>query len=92
MNEEKRNQNENIKLKKGEHNTLFEVTIIILMTALVVAVSTGLVVYNNIDGITGNKIFGNNDYLDEFENAYNNILESYVETVDKKAEELKMVQ
>jgi len=87
MNEEKRNQNENIKLKKGEHNTsfnLFEVTIIILMTALVVAVSTGLVVYNNIDGITGNKIFGNNDYLDEFENAYNNILESYVETVDKK--------
>lgn len=87
MNEEKNNKKENINSKKGDHSAtfnLFEVTIIILMTALVVAVSTGLVVYHNADGITKSKFLGNSDYLGEFESAYNNILESYVEKVDEK--------
>ncbi len=85
MNEEKNNKK--AKIKKEESTAtfnLFEVTIIILMTALVVAVSTGLVVYHNTNIISNNKFIGTGDYLEEFENAYNNILESYVEKVDEK--------
>ncbi|MCI8331096.1 MAG: S41 family peptidase [Bacilli bacterium] len=85
MNEEKNNKK--AKIKKEESTAtfnLFEVTIIILMTALVVAVSTGLVVYHNTNVISNNKFIGTGDYLEEFENAYNNILESYVEKVDEK--------
>lgn len=85
MNEEKNNKK--AKMKKEESTAtfnLFEVTTIILMTALVVAVSTGLVVYHNTNVISNNKFIGTGDYLEEFENAYNNILESYVEKVDEK--------
>ena len=87
MNDEKNIKKEEIKTKNNEHAAtfnLFEVTIIILMTALVVAVSTGLIVYHNSNGTRFNKFLGARDYLEEFESAYNNILESYVEKVDEK--------
>lgn len=87
MNDEKNIKKEEIKTKNNEHAAtfnLFEVTIIILMTALVVAVSTGLIVYHNSNGTRFNKFLGKRDYLEEFESAYNNILESYVEKVDEK--------
>lgn len=84
---EKNNKKENPNPKKEEKSAsfnLFEVTIIILMTALVVAVSTGLVVYHNTDGLGSTKFIGNGEYLEEFESAYNNLLSSYVGKVDEK--------
>lgn len=64
---------------------LVEVIIIIIMTSLIVGVSTGVVVYKNyneIDKRTNNS--EDKDYLKELEDAYKNILNSYVETVDEK--------
>lgn len=79
--EEKKNKKNKTKEEKKTVFNLFEVTIIIIMTSLVVSVSTGLIVYNN----NGNKLIkftGSGDYLEEFEAAYNNILTSYVEKVE----------
>lgn len=87
MNEKKEETNIKETNKSKERSAtfnLFEVTIIILMTALVVAVSTGLIVYHNSDGLKSYKLLGQSEYLEEFEDAYTNILKSYVEKVDEK--------
>lgn len=80
---------EKIKKTKKKNKTatfnLVEVIIIIIMTSLIVGVSTGVVVYKNyneIDKRTSNS--DDKDYLKELEDAYKNILNSYVETVDEK--------
>lgn len=75
----------NNKKNKTVSFNLLEVIVIILMTSLVVAVSTGVIVYQNyneIDNSVSNN--SNKDYLKELETAYNNILNSYVEKVDQK--------
>ena len=75
----------NNKKNKTVTFNLLEVIVIILMTSLVVAVSTGVIVYQNYneidDSVSNNS---NKDYLKELETAYNNILNSYVEKVDQK--------
>ena len=64
---------------------LLEIIVIILITSLVVAVSTGVIVYQNYNEIDDSVSNGSNkDYLKELETAYNNILNSYVEKVDQK--------
>lgn len=75
----------NNKKNKTVSFNLLEVIVIILITSLVVAVSTGVIVYQNyneIDNSVSNN--SNKDYLKELETAYNNILNSYVEKVDQK--------
>ncbi len=62
---------------------LVEVIIIILMTALIAGVSTGIIVYKNYNKSNRTNI-NNGDYLSELENVYSNILNSYVEEVDEK--------
>lgn len=75
----------NNKKNKTVTFNLLEVIVIILMTSLVVAVSTGVIVYQNYNEIDDSVSNGSNkDYLKELENAYNNILNSYVEKVDQK--------
>lgn len=75
----------NNKKNKTVSFNLLEVIVIILITSLVVAVSTGVIVYQNYneidDSVSNNS---NKDYLKELETAYNNILNSYVEKVDQK--------
>ena len=75
----------NNKKNKTVTFNLLEVIVIILMTSLVVAVSTGVIVYQNYNEIDDSVSNGSNkDYLKELETAYNNILNSYVEKVDQK--------
>lgn len=75
----------NNKKNKTVTFNLLEVIVIILITSLVVAVSTGVIVYQNYNEIDDSVSNGSNkDYLKELETAYNNILNSYVEKVDQK--------
>ena len=75
----------NNKKNKTDSFNLLEVIVIILITSLVVAVSTGVIVYQNYNEIDDSVSNGSNkDYLKELETAYNNILNSYVEKVDQK--------
>lgn len=75
----------NNKKNKTVSFNLLEVIVIILITSLVVAVSTGVIVYQNYNEIDDSVSNGSNkDYLKELESAYNNILNSYVEKVDQK--------
>lgn len=75
----------NNKKNKTVSFNLLEVIVIILITSLVVAVSTGVIVYQNYNEIDDSVSNGSNkDYLKELETAYNNILNSYVEKVDQK--------
>lgn len=83
----KEKEEQEIKLKEKTITfNLIEVIIIILMTTLVVAVSSGIIVYRNYGKIenVGIKHY-NKNYLSEFENAYNHIINSYIEDVDQKA-------
>lgn len=75
------NQN---KVEKTVTFNLIEIIIIILMTGLVVGVSTGIVVYRNYNNNEKNIPGHKTDYLSEFESAYYNILNSYVEKVNEK--------
>jgi len=74
-----------IKKEKNVTFNLIEVLIIILMTSLLVAVSTGIIVYKNHGRIERSGFSYKGEYIDEIENAYNNILNSYVEKVDEEA-------
>lgn len=66
---------------------LLEVIVIVLITGIAVSIASGLIVYNNYDKIN----IENNvnvktppSELDEFVESYNNIVNGYVEEVDKK--------
>lgn len=82
--EDKIEEKDNNKEEKSISFNLIEVLIIILMTSLLVAVSTGIVVYKNYGKIDSVNSGHKTEYLDEFEGAYYNILNSYVEKVDEK--------
>lgn len=70
------------KQNKSVSFSLIEVIIIVIITSLVVAVSTGVIVYKNYEK-TSVKV-NKDSNVEEFINAYNNILNSYVEEVDEK--------
>ena len=82
--EDKIEEKDNNKEEKSISFNLIEVLIIILMTSLLVAVSTGIIVYKNYGKIDSVNSGHKTEYLDEFEGAYYNILNSYVEKVDEK--------
>lgn len=84
---EKKEQEIEVKESKEKNIAfnLIEVIIIILMTTLVVAVSSGIIVYRNYGKIENIGIKHDDKYISEFESAYNNIINSYVEDVDQKA-------
>lgn len=63
---------------------LIEVIIIIIMTSLIVSVATGVIVYQNYYEIDYSTNKENRNYLKEIEKAYNNIINSYVETIDEE--------
>ena len=68
--------------KRSASFSLLEVIVIVIMTALVVGVSSSLIVYNNYNKINSNYSGNNKEEIDKFIEAYNNILDSYVEKVD----------
>lgn len=85
--EKKVNLNKKEKKKKQEKNvvnfSLTEVIIITFMTAVVVCVLSGLIVYNNYGKIASKYEENNDTGLVEFIETYNHILDSYVEKIDK---------
>lgn len=75
---------ETVIVDKNASFNLLEVIIIILMTGLVVGVSTGILVYKNYNKIEATANNKPKNYLKEFDSAYNNILNSYIEKIDGK--------
>jgi carboxyl-terminal processing protease len=76
-----------IQLKKEKGFTLLNVIIIILVTAVVSAVTTGVIVTNNYksdNGVSYSELLAD-DNLKEFLNVYSSIATNYYEDVDKKA-------
>lgn len=70
--------------KRNASFNLVELVVIIIITAIVTSVATGLIVYRNYDKINdGQIISGKSKEIEEFITAYNRILNSYVEDVDK---------
>lgn len=63
---------------------LVEVIVITVMTAIVVSVCSGVIVYNNYDSIVKKYDGSSNGTLSEFISTYDHILESYVEKIDEK--------
>ncbi len=64
---------------------LLEVIVIILITGITVCIASGLIVYNNYDKLAlPNKVESPSDELNEFVENYNNIVNNYVEEVDKQ--------
>ena len=68
--------------KRSASFSLLEVIVIVIMTALVVGVSSSLIVYKNYNKINSDYNSDNKEEIDKFIEAYNNILDSYVEKVD----------
>ncbi len=62
---------------------LIEVIVIVLITGLVVSVGSGIIIYRNYDN-NDNKKIDNSEILSEFVEVYNNIINSYVEEVNKE--------
>ena len=74
-------------MKKEKGFTLLNVIIIILVTAVVSAVTTGVIVTNNYksdNGVSYSELLAD-DNLKEFLNVYSSIATNYYEDVDKKA-------
>lgn len=72
-------------INKTVEFNLLEVVIIILITGIAVSITSGLIVYNNYDKLfvnSSNEKTEKND-LSEFVEAYNQIINNYVEEVDK---------
>lgn len=63
---------------------LIEVIVIVLITGLVVSVGSGLIIYNNYDNNKDSNKIDKSEELKEFAEVYNNIINSYVEEVNKK--------
>ena len=71
--------------KRSASFSLLEVIVIVIMTALVVGVSSSLIVYKNYNKINSDYNSDNKEEIDKFIEAYNNILDSYVEKVDSSS-------
>lgn len=65
--------------------SLIEVIIIVLLTAVIVSVGSGLLIYNNYEKISvKTKDSKNSKYINEIEETFNKIIEDYVEKTDKQ--------
>lgn len=69
--------------EKSASFNLLEVIVIILMTSLIVGVSTGIIVYKNYSNIEASKSEKAKDNITVFKDAYNKILNGYVEKIDE---------
>lgn len=71
--------------KKGKNVTfnLIEVIIIVLVTGIIVSVSSGIIIFRNYEKKSDTNTTIKNDKLKEFDEVYNNIINSYVEDVNK---------
>ncbi len=76
-------KNENDAINKSVSFNLLEVVIIILITGIVVSISSGLIVYNNLEKEKEPNFSITESDLKEFEKSYNNIINNYIEEVDK---------
>lgn len=76
---------EEVIIEEKRHATfnLVEVIIIVFITIVLVSVTSGMLVFHNYEKLN-NTITGNDKYLDELTKTYNNILEDYVDRVDKE--------
>ena len=74
-----------IKLKKDKGFNLISVILIVLISSVVSAITTGVIVTNNYkssNGISYNDVL-NDDDLKEFLNVYSSVGTNYYEDVDK---------
>ena len=78
----------NYKNRKGKDKranfSLVEVIVITLITGILVATLTGIVVYNNYDKINKNDTTIKENEFEEIEKAYKQIMEEYFNKVDPK--------
>lgn len=76
-------KNNNVVKKNAQFN-LIEVVLLVLISSIFFGVFCGLLVYNNYDKISSNKVTNtDNSKFDEFIESYNNIMNSYVQDVDE---------
>lgn len=80
-----------LRSKKEDNNksasfSLAEVIIIVIVTGFIVSIASGFLIYSNYEKINAefNKNNEEKDHLNEFVEAYQNILGSYVEKVDEE--------
>lgn len=64
--------------------TLVEVIVFILITGLIVSVCSGFIVYNNLNKSNIFKEVNTSSNISDFADAYNHIINSYVNEVDEK--------
>lgn len=82
MDNEKTKTKKEINIRSASF-TLIEVIIIILITSLVVGVATSVIVYKNYNEIKASATGGTASRFSEIEDAYNHILNGYVEKIDE---------
>ncbi len=82
MNNKIENTKKEINIRSASF-TLIEVIIIILITSLVVGVATSIIVYRNYNDIKATANGDSVSKISELEEAYNNILNGYVEKIDE---------
>ena len=70
-------------VNKSVDFSLLEVVIIILITGIVVSITSGLIIYNNYDRLNNKEETITNEEFSEFKESYNQIINNYVEEVDK---------
>lgn len=80
--EKEKNKVELNNMKRVPTFSLTEVIIVILMTSIVVATVTSIVVFKNYHRLSSTASYAKTDGLKEIENAYNNILNGYVDKVN----------
>lgn len=76
-------ENNIFKKRKNISFNLIEVIVIVLITGIFVSIGSGVIIFKNLYD-SGAKVTIKDKSLKEFEEVYNNILNSYVESVDKE--------
>lgn len=91
MNEEKspvdiKECNQRVKKKSIKGFGLLETVIIIVITAIISGITTGVILYNSFDEKTGNSYSSltNDENLKEFLDVYNSVSNEYYQEIDKK--------
>ena len=79
----KKNSGENMKEKNTSGFPLRWVCIIILITAIVTSLTTGVIIYNNSKIVLGASSLKDDDALREFLRVYNSLEKSYYKDFDK---------
>ena len=70
-------------MKSRKGFSLKSVAIIIIVTAIITSLTTGLIIYNNSKLILGSASLSNDSALKEFLKVYSSLDENYYEDIDK---------